>query len=146
MIDLHPCPECGAALAGTTTCQDHFHQMLYWETEVPARGEVHHLTVLCYHLQHPSLYSPDGSRHALGLLEDFVAQGKAPAEMRQRQRQQVASDQRAWKITARPGAHGAYDRPIAWTMTAAGVVAGGADAYCDSVRLWAASIYRAVNA
>ncbi len=120
--------------------------MLYWEAEVPARGEVHHLMVLCYHLQHPSLYSPDGLRHALGLLQDFVAHGKAPAEVRRRQRQQVASDQRAWKITARPGAHGAYDRRIAWTMTAADVIAGGADAYCDNVRLWAASIYRAVNA
>ena len=143
--DLHLCPECGAALMGTTTCQEHFHQMLFWEAEEPARGEVHHHMVLGYHLQHPSLYSPDGLRHALGLLEAFVVGGLSPAEVRQRQRQQVASDQRAWKITARPGAHGAYDRPIEWTMTAADVVAGGADNYCDNVRAWAQSIYTAIN-
>lgn len=139
------CPDCGAAHANGVTCQDDFHQMLFWEAEEPARGEVHHLMVLCYHLQHPGLYSPAGLQHALGLLEDFVVRGQSPAEVRQRQRAKVASDQRTWKITARPGAHGAYDRPIAWTLTAADVVAGGADAYCDNVRSWAASIYRAVN-
>ena len=145
MIDLHPCPECGAALAGTTTCQDHFHQMLYWETEVPARGEVHHLMVLCYHLQHPGLYSPAGLQHALGLLDDFIVRGKSPAEVRQLNRDKVASDQRTWTITARPGAQGAYERPIVWTLTAADVIAGGADAYCDTVRLWARSVYAAIN-
>jgi hypothetical protein len=122
------------------TCQDDFYQMLYWEAEDPARGEVHHLMVLCYHLQHPSLYSPEGLSYAQGLLEDFVVRGIAPAEVRQRQRVTVASDQRTWKITARPDAHGAYDRTIAWTMTAADVIAGGADAYCDNVRLLARSV------
>ncbi|MBI5566541.1 MAG: hypothetical protein HY870_16695 [Chloroflexi bacterium] len=139
------CPDCGATLSNGATCQDHFYQMLYWEVEDPARGEVHHLMVLCYHLQHPSLYSPDGLRHALGLLEDFVVRGKSPAEVRQRQRDTVASDQRAWKVTARPGAHGAYERPIVWTLTAADVIAGGADAYCDNVRLWARSVYEAAK-
>ena len=138
------CLECGALLSNGVTCQDHFHQMLYWEAEDPARGVVHHLTVLCYHLQHPSLYSPDGLRHALGLLEDFVVHGVAPAEVRRRQRQQVASDQRAWKVTARPEARGAYDRPIAWTMTAADVVAGGADHYIDTVHAWAKSVHAAL--
>ncbi len=145
MTDEERCSECGAAHSSGVTCQADFYQMLYWEAEEPARGEVHHLMVLCYHLQHPSLYSPDGLRHALGLLEDFVARGVSPAEVRQRNRDKVASDQRAWKITARPDAHGAYDQPIAWTMTAADVVAGGADRYCDNVRLWARSIYDAVN-
>lgn len=142
MTNDHICPECGAALSNEAACQDHFYQMLYWEAEEPARGEVHHLMVLCYHLQHPGLYSPEGLIHAQGLLADFVVRGIAPAEVRQRDRGKVASDQRTWKITARPGAHGAYDRPIAWTMTAADVTAGGADHYCDNVRAWARSIVR----
>lgn len=139
------CPDCGATLSNATTCQDHFHQMLYWEAEEPARGEVHHLMVLCYHLQHPGLYSPDGLHHALGLLEDFAVRGRSPAEVRHINRDKVASDQRKWKITARPDARGAYDRTIAWTMTAADVVASGADRYCDNVRLWARSVYEAVK-
>jgi hypothetical protein len=145
MTDDQTCPDCGAAITHGLTCQDHFHQMLYWEAEDPTRGEVHHLMVLCYHLQHPGRYSPEGLIHAQGLLEDFVVRGISPAEVRQRNRDQVASDQRTWKITARPDAHGAYDRPIAWTMTAADVVAGGADRYCDNVRLWTRSVYEAVN-
>jgi hypothetical protein len=139
------CPDCGAVRTNGGTCQDDFYQMLYWETEEPARGEVHHLMVLCYHVQHPGLYSPDGLRHALDLLEDFVVRGKSPVEVRQRQRAKVASDTRTWKITARPDAHGAYDRPIAWTMTAVDVITGGADAYGDNVRLWARSVYKAVK-
>ncbi len=131
------CPDCGAAHVNGITCQDDFYQMLYWEAEEPARGEVHHLMVLCYHLQHPGLYSPDGLQHALGLLEDFVVRDVSPAEVRHIDRDKVASNQRTWTITARPDQCGAYDRPIAWTLTAADVIAGGADAYCDTARWWA---------
>ena len=54
------CPECGAAWKAEESCETYFHQMLFWEAEHPAYGaEVHHLLVLCYYLQHPSLYSPD---------------------------------------------------------------------------------------
>lgn len=145
MTTIAHCPDCGAAHANGVTCQDDFYQMLYWEAEVPARGEVHHLMVLCYHLQHPGLYSPAGLQHALGLLDDFIVRGKSPAEVRHINRDKVASDQRAWKITARPDQHGAYDRAIAWTLTAADVIAGGPDRYCDTVRLWARSVHEAVN-
>ncbi len=145
MTTISHCPDCGAAHASGVTCQDDFHQMLYWEAEAPARGEVHHLMVLCYHLQHPGLYSPDGLQHALGLLEDFIVRNVSPAEVRHIHRDKVASDQRTWTITARPGAHGTYDRPIAWTLTAADVIAGGADRYCDNVRLWARSIHAAIH-
>lgn len=146
MIDTQPCPECGAARSNGGTCQDDFYQMLYWEAEEPARGVVHHLAVLCYHLQHPSLYSPAGLRHALGLLEDFVVRGQSPAEVRNNNRTKVASDQRAWKVTARPDAHGTYDRPVIWTMTVADVIAGGADNYIENVRAWAQAMHAALAA
>ena len=55
MSDLERCPECGAVLHDGETCEAYFHQMLFWEAENPANGEVHHLAVLCYHLQHPHL-------------------------------------------------------------------------------------------
>jgi hypothetical protein len=139
------CPECGAPWRDNQTCQDAFHQMLFWENENPAYGEVHHLLVLCYHLQHPSLYSPDGLAGARRLLADFLEQNLPPAETRRRNRQQVSSSQRQWKITARPGLHGAYTRPPQWRLTAAAVVAGGAENYCDNVRQWAASILAALK-
>ena len=76
------CPECGAVLAGEQTCLDYFHQMLFWENENPGYGEVHHLTVLCYHIQHPSLYSPEGLSEAIRLLSGFLEQDLTPQQSR----------------------------------------------------------------
>jgi hypothetical protein len=119
--------------------------MLFWEAENSALGEVHHLMVLCYHLQHPSLYSPEGLEYSKGLLVDFVERGLSTEEVRQRSRDQVDSGKRIWKITGTPASHGAYEHPIRWTMTAADVIAAGVDHYCDSVRSWAQAIYEALE-
>jgi hypothetical protein len=129
------------------TCVDHFHQMLYWEAENPAYGaEVHHLMVLCYHVQHPGLYSPAGLNEARRLLVEFVEHGLSPAEARQRNRARVDSSRRNWKIKGTAASHGSYAQAIAWKMTAADVVASGAENYCDNVRGWARSINDALKA
>jgi hypothetical protein len=131
------CAECGASWINGQTCEDHFHQMLYWEAENPGDGaEVHHLMVVCYYLQHPSLYSPAGLNEARRLLVEFVEQGTSPIEVRQRNRTRFDSSQRDWRIKGTAASHGWYDRALAWKMTAADVVAGGSDHYCDNVRLW----------
>jgi hypothetical protein len=134
------CAECGTPLAGEKTCRDDFDQILFWEAEFPALGAVHHLTVLCYHLQHPSLYSPDGLAYAQQLLVEFVERGVSPVEIRRRSRVQVDSGNRSWKIKGTADAYGLYARPVEWTMTAADVVAGGSERYCDNVRVWARSV------
>ncbi len=149
MTGMHPtslCPECGAACPPGESCQDRFHQMLAWETENPAASEVHHLTVLCYHLQHPSLYSPEGLAQAQALLADFVERGASPAVVRRRQRAHVDSGRRQWKIKGTAAAHGAYAHPMPWTMTTADVIAGGADRYADNVRAWAQSLLATLKA
>ena len=189
---MQTCPECGAAWPEGTTCQDIFHELLGWETENMSQlGEVHHLTVLCYHLQHPSLYSPEGLSGARQLLLEFVERGASPSEMWQRNRPRLDSTQRKWcirrwwpttgpavetaatkaqnppsrvgtvpicaaakipgcaqrkwKVTARPGRHGAYESPIRWSMTVADVVGGGRDLYCDNVRAWARATLEALK-
>ncbi len=141
------CPECGASWPEGGTCQDYFSQLEAWEFENPAdRYAVHHLMVLCYHLQHPSLYAPDGLRYAKQLLVDFVEGGISPQEMRERSRDKVDSGKRSWKIKAKPGLIGSYAHPIHWQMTAADVVANGADSYCDSVRAWARLVLEDIRA
>ncbi len=135
------CPECGTAWTDGRTCQDDFHQMLGWETEDPRLWEVHHLTVLCYYLQHPSLYSPAGLTEAGRLLAAFVVDGLSPQEIRRRNRDHVDSSKRTWKIKGTPDAQGAYAYPIQWPATAAQVMAGGPEAYCANVRTWAESVY-----
>lgn len=139
------CPECGAALNTGETCRDHFHQMLYWENEDPSRGVAHHLMVLCYHLQHPGLYSAAGLVHGQKLLADFVIHGKSAEEVRRANRQRADSGNRQWPVTARPGDQGAYERPVAWTMTAADVVAGGAEMYVRNVRAWSESVMASIR-
>lgn len=140
------CPSCGALHAGERRCADDFYQMLYWESEEPARGVVHHLTVLCYHLQHPELYSTEGLRHALELLEQFVGQGLSPEQVRRQARSRLDSGNRAWTVTAREDDHGAYDRPMHWSMTATDVVRAGPDAYVAAVRAWAEAVYSTIKA
>jgi len=137
---LQTCPECGAAWHDGKTCQADFHQMLFWESENPAIAKVHHLMVLCYHLQHPSLYSPEGLAEARQLLVEFIEHGRSPGEIRRRNRARVDSGQRNWKIKGTSASYSSYDPLIEWTMTAADVVAGGVNSYCDNVRAWAQSI------
>jgi hypothetical protein len=135
------CPECGAVWGGGKTCRDDFDQMLAWEYEDLARfGAVHHLMVLCYHLQHPSLYSPEGLSYGRQLLVDFIERGVTPSEVHQRNRERVDSSSRAWKIRGTPASHGDYEHPVAWRMTAADVIAGGTEHYCDNVRAWARAV------
>jgi Family of unknown function (DUF5946) len=62
--------------------------MLFWENENPGYGQVHHLMVLSYHLQHPSLYSPEGLSAAIHLLTDFWERGVPTEEVRKRNRRQ----------------------------------------------------------
>jgi hypothetical protein len=140
------CSECGARLAPGAACEEYFHQMLFWENEHSENGEVHHLAVLCYYLQHPSRYSPEGLAYASQLLAEFVENGAQPQDVRRERRDQVASGRRDWKVTARPGAVGAYAHAPRWTLTAADVIAAGSEHYRDSVRAWAASMHQAIGA
>ncbi len=140
------CPQCGTIWQDGETCETDFHQMLFWEHEDSSRWEVHHLTVLCYHLQHPSLYSQDGLTNSIQLLTAFVRDGISPAEMRRNSSDKVNSRNRNWKITARPDSKGTYTHPPAWTMRATDVVARGSDHYVKSVREWAQRAYDSIQA
>lgn len=119
--------------------------MLFWEWEHPPLGEVHHLMVLCFHLQHPHLYSPEGLVYARQLLDQFVAQGMSPVAVRQQNRAQVSSRHRTWKITGTAVSFGVYEHPVTWTMTVVDVVAGGPENYCELVRAWAQSIQQVLS-
>ncbi len=136
MDDVQRCPECGAAWIDGKTCEDHFHQMLAWEFEHNIL-EVHHLTVLCYHLQHPSLYSSEGLAYGQRLLIDFVERGLTTGEVRRENGPHVDSGKRTFKIKGTPASHATYQRPITWRMTVLDIIGGGVENYRDNVRAWA---------
>lgn len=131
------CPDCGTAWINDRTCHDHFLEMLFWENENSALAIVHHLMVLCYHLQHPRLYSPQGLDYGKNLLVEFLERGTTPAQIRRRNGRQITSRSRKWKIMGSPEEQGVYEKPVNWTMTAADVVLAGVECYCESVRAWA---------
>jgi len=130
---------------GQEDCSADFHTLLGWEFERQLL-DVHHLLVLCYHLQHPSLYSPTGLGWAKRLLVRFVEEGITPQAMRQEMGQAADSGRRAFKIKGTDEAYGAYARPIAWTLTVGDVVRGGVEGYYANVQIWAESILQALDA
>ncbi len=141
------CPECGAAWPDGQTCEDDFHQMLFWEAEYPHYGaEVHHLLVLCFYMQHPSRYSAEGLAEGKTLLTEFVAKGTPPQEMRRRNAPRVASDVRTTPITARPDNRGAYAHPVTWTIRAADVARADVRSYVANTREWARQTYAVLKA
>jgi hypothetical protein len=114
------CPECGADWSDGLTCEAAFHQFGFWElADLEHLGSVHLLMVLSYHLQHPSLYSPEALVFAQGQLIDFLEGGVTPQQMRRQMRDRVDSCKRRFKITGTAEHHGSYDPPVAWTMRAA---------------------------
>ena len=139
------CSECGAVWQGEFTCLDHFHQMLAWEFEDPGgAGAVHHLSVLCYNLQHPSVYSHDALMGAKTLLARYVMDGASPQQTRIEHKQVLDSGKRTYKIRGAPEAHSSYSSPVVWTITIGDITAGGLDGYCERVETWARSVYEAL--
>jgi hypothetical protein len=122
------------------TWQEAFHQMLFWESDHPSYGEFHHLMVLCYHLQHPSLYSPEGLQYGMRLLVNFLERDVTPERACHCNASRVGSGRRAWKIKGTANSRGLYPHPINWQMTACEVLGRGEERYPASVREWARSV------
>jgi hypothetical protein len=135
------CPECGAPFEGVKDCRDYLNEMIAWDfDDFQGVGQVHHLTVLSYNLQHPSVYSTKGLENAKQSLAEFILHPTSYTKHGMRDMQNLASDVRDWKITGTPEDHGAYSHPPIWKIRAADVVSGGLPGYVENVKKWAQSI------
>jgi hypothetical protein len=140
-MDIQKCPECGAILENVAECREYLNEMIKWDFEdFTGVGKIHHLTVLSYNLQHPSLYSPKGLENAKDSLKEFLANPESFKDHDEWNRQQLASDVRDWKITGTPESHGEYATKPIWTITAADVVRGGLPNYVENVKKWGRSV------
>jgi len=129
------CPQCGARLPAGDSCQQRFEQCLALEYESPAAfGAVHHLSVICYMLQH-NAYSHTAWIQARAMLAQFGQDSVTPAAMRQQIHARLDSGRRAGHITR--GAKFAKFDAIHWTHTIANVRFDNCDVYCADVTLWA---------
>lgn len=138
------CTECAAEWKDGQTCTDHFHLMSAWELDHQLYA-LHHLMVLCYHLQHPSLYSPEGLEGAKKLLVMFLEEGVEPSAVRKQMSQSVGSDKRNYKLTGRPDSYGQYEYPVRWEFRAVDVIEGGIGSYYASVLWWAESVLNSLR-
>jgi hypothetical protein len=143
MAEAETCPECGTQWRDGVTCRAAYEQMLAWEFEdISGAGSVHHLSVLSYNLQHPSVYSPQGLAYAKDLLMAFVARGEPSDYWCRKDRQRLDSGSREWRFTGQPAA---YPERIAWPVTVVEVVSPGLEGYCERVRAWAQSVCAALR-
>ena len=134
------CHECGAILPEGKTCKDYFERMITWDFEdFTGAGTVHHLTVLCYSLQHPSVYSRRGLEDAKEFLEEFVSENASFEEHDKRNRHRLSSSVRDWKIAGTPEDHGMYDSVPQWTIRTPDVAISGKEGYEARVQKWAES-------
>jgi hypothetical protein len=129
---MEPCPECGAP---ETACEVRYHACLALEFSDPGYGAVHHLTVATYTLQHSSKLTCTGWLEMRQLLHEFLVENKAPAAIRQQNKDKVDSGKRQFKIKSKTG-----ERIISkssWTKTICDVRTEDAERYCADVTEWA---------
>ena len=126
------CPECGAL-----DCREKFESMLALEFEGPEVFDaVHHVTVICFNLQHPGAFSEEALAWMRSTLRAVVEEGLSPIELRERSRKQFKGQVKV--LSKAPKAHPRAE----WSMTAADVRIGDPEAYVNDVMAWARSILR----
>ncbi|HEY3313273.1 MAG TPA: DUF5946 family protein [Anaerolineales bacterium] len=129
------CPECGAPEGLEINCKTAFDECLVREFEDPSFGEVHHLTVAAYMLQHSSKLSREGWGHMRQLLKEFLVENQTPIQVRIRSREVLDSGNRKWKFTSGDG-QPKIDRTT-WTKTILDVRLNDSETYCADVIAWA---------
>ena len=142
-MNRNVCNECGAPVSKGNACKDYFEQMITWDFEdFTGAGTVHHLTVLCYNLQHPSNYSKRGLEDAKNFLKEFVVKKASFEEHDRRNRKRLSSSVRDWKISGTPEDHGGYTVIPQWSIRTPDVTIGGKEGYEARVEKWAESVYK----
>jgi hypothetical protein len=116
--------------------------MIAWDfTDFSGVGQVHHLTVLCYYLQHPSHYSPEGLKQAVSILKKVNENNLSDKELYQEESDMFSSSRRNWHVTGTQTNHGKYTHQIKWQLTVGAVVKDGISKYPEHVKEWASTIY-----
>ncbi len=132
MADSSACPECGAP---GDTCHEKFESMLALEFEDPkVFGAVHHLTVICFNLQHSSMFTDESIAWMSSTVQAIVEEGLSPAELRERSVKKFDGKVKVLRKAPRTSSK------IAWSMTVLDVRTDSPEIYVKDVTAWAKSI------
>ena len=136
------CPECGAILPGDKTCQNRFHALLAVEWGNPELARMHGLTVLTYHLQHPSLTKPWYQEAGYAVTRRIFGQGQDWLQVLMEGRQHHNSGRfKEWKKS-----YGTVlspeilTRPVPSEMTVAAIDPDASEGQADQILAWARSV------
>jgi 2'-5' RNA ligase len=126
------CPECGAA-----GCREKFETMLALEFEDPrVFGAVHHVTVICYNLQHPGAFTDEALDWMRSTLRAIIEEGLSASEIRERSRKKFNGHLTVLRKAA------TKPRDVGWSMTVMAVRTDSPDVYVKDVTAWAKSILK----
>ena len=138
------CAECGADM-GEETCLDRFQALLGAEYHSPEAGQMHGLTVLTFHIQHPSLTKPwyqvsgyEFLRRMFGEGRDGHDWGEVLTEGGMQQRQKNVT---RWKATMGPNMPPEIvTQPLPGEMTVADLDPDAPPGHAGRVLAWARSV------
>jgi hypothetical protein len=140
------CSECGADLPDEITCLDGFHALLAAETDNAELRGMHGLTVLTYHLQHPSLTKPWYQRFGKQVMRRVFSDGEDWGDVLMETHPRRIG-RRADADVARLKATGGstmpewvVSRPIAGEMTVTTVSIEAPAGQAEQVLAWARSV------
>lgn len=140
------CCQCGAPAREGLTCRQQYEALLALEYQDPkGAGALHHLTVLCYILQHPNDFSSEALAWASRAVEDTLEHGMSTEEFRRRAREIYAPEARRWKVTRALRPTGSLSEPVSWALTVADVYTGAPDGHIQRVRAWAVATLETVR-
>jgi hypothetical protein len=146
------CPDCGATLPETGSCQEYMHELLFLEAQVPGApgAEPHFLAVASFNLQHPSTFLPSALMGLRGTVADVLA-GRATLDDARRRARHLASGQarvlrRAGTVLSSSDQLVLRAWPTSWPITVLDVCRVPPERYVESVRRWAASIIEVLDA
>jgi hypothetical protein len=139
------CDECGARLPGAATCLEHFHALLAAEWNNAELARMHGLTVLTYHVQHPSRTKPWYQVYGYPVLRRIFGQGEdwwvVLSEGTSRERQERVTRLKATAPTTLPP--WVVTRPVAGELTVLAVSADAPAGQAEQVLAWARSVAEA---
>jgi hypothetical protein len=99
-------------------------------------GAVHHLTVICYNIQHPDAFTDEALVWMRTSLHDIVEKDLSGPGLLKRARGSFGGDYKIKRSNARARAPGR----TRWSMTAADVRTARPEVYTRDVKAWAKSI------
>jgi hypothetical protein len=140
------CPECGAPLPDGGSCRDHFHTLLYLESEIPetAGSILHFYAVACYALQHPDSfnYTADALAGLRANLADALDGRATVAELRRRARQANGP----MRVIRRPREAEVLWHRGHWPVTVVDVCFVEPEQYVEQLLRWTHSVRETLDA